>query len=313
MRASSRGSPAGEKAPDRCGAGDRLQRLALALPAFALGGDQSVTEGIPEAVVDVAVLVVVTVGVLQDLMDKRGVVDQVEADDAAVADEIPVILDQPLEEVGRISREHPLVVKCRRFRESSRERSFRFSRVPRGHEVKCLPSQLHREQDERRVTGQARFHQPIISGETSVVPMVCVGADLEFRPDWADRLSGARGRDACLLVRPKSLRKLRDSIKPRTRRTNGKSMDAIVADLNRTLEGWHAYFKHARASVFGPLDGWVRMRLRSILRKRQGGKGRSHGRNHQRWPNRYFTRLGLYGLLDARALEIASLRNGANH
>ena len=143
--------------------------------------------------------------------------------------------------------------------------------------------------------------------------MVCVGADLEFRPDWADRLSGARGRDACLLVRPKSLRKLRDSIKPRTRRTNGKSMDAIVADLNRTLEGWHAYFKHARASVFGPLDGWVRMRLRSILRKRQGGKGRSHGRNHQRWPNRYFTRLGLYGLLDARALEIASLRNGANH
>ena len=34
------------------------------------------------------------------------------------------------------------------------------------------------------------------------------------------------------LVRPKSLSKLRETIKPRTRRNNGKSMEAIVADLN---------------------------------------------------------------------------------
>jgi RNA-directed DNA polymerase len=34
------------------------------------------------------------------------------------------------------------------------------------------------------------------------------------------------------LVRPKSLRKLRESIKPRTRRANGKSMKAIVVGLN---------------------------------------------------------------------------------
>ena len=44
------------------------------------------------------------------------------------------------------------------------------------------------------------------------------------------------------LVRPKSLRKLRETIKPKTRRNNGKSMDAIVADLNRTLKGWYGYF-----------------------------------------------------------------------
>jgi RNA-directed DNA polymerase len=36
------------------------------------------------------------------------------------------------------------------------------------------------------------------------------------------------------LIRPKSLCKLRETIKPRTRRNNGKSMEAIVADLNRT-------------------------------------------------------------------------------
>jgi RNA-directed DNA polymerase len=115
------------------------------------------------------------------------------------------------------------------------------------------------------------------------------------------------------LVRPKSVRKLRETIKPRTRRANGKSMGAIVADLNRTLPGWFGYFKHAKASQLGEIDGWIRMRLRSILRKRRGLEGRGRGIDHQRWPNRYFTKLGLFCLLDARESTYASLRNGANH
>ena len=118
------------------------------------------------------------------------------------------------------------------------------------------------------------------------------------------------------LVRPKSLRKLRESIKPRMRRNNGKSMEAIVADLNRTLPGWFGwfgYFKHAKASQLGEIDGWIRMRLRSILRKRRGLEGRGRGIDHQRWPNRYFTKLGLFCLLDARETEFASLRNGVNY
>ena len=114
------------------------------------------------------------------------------------------------------------------------------------------------------------------------------------------------------LVRPKSLRKLRESIKPRTRRSNGKSMEAIVADLNRTLPGWFSYFKHAKASELGGIDGWIRMRLRCILRKRRGLQGRGCRTDHQRWPNRYFTKLGLFCLLEARESEFASLRNGAN-
>jgi RNA-directed DNA polymerase len=114
------------------------------------------------------------------------------------------------------------------------------------------------------------------------------------------------------LVRPKSLRKLRETIKPRTRRNNGKSMEAIVADINRTLPGWFGYFKHVEASALGSIDGWIRMRLRSILRKRRGLEGRGRGKDHQRWPNRYFTKLKLYCLLDACELEIASLRNGEN-
>jgi len=115
------------------------------------------------------------------------------------------------------------------------------------------------------------------------------------------------------LVRPKSLRKLRESIKPRTRRSNGKSMEAIVADLNRTLSGWFGYFKQADASKLSGIDGWIRMRLRSILRKRRGLEGRGCGKDHQRWPNRYFMKLGLYCLLDAQQEEITGLRNGVNH
>jgi RNA-directed DNA polymerase len=115
------------------------------------------------------------------------------------------------------------------------------------------------------------------------------------------------------LVRPKSLRKLRESIKPKTRRKNGRSMEAIVADINRTLKGWYGYFKHVHAGELSRIDQWTRMRLRSILRKRHGGKGRGHGRDHYRWPNRYFTGLGLYCLLEAKVTETASLRKGANH
>jgi hypothetical protein len=101
-------------------------------------------------------------------------------------------------------------------------------------------------------------------------------------------------------------------VKPRTRRNNGKSMEAIVADLNRTLCGWFGYFKHVEASELGGIDGWIRMRLRSILRKRRGLEGRGRGVDHHRWPNRYFEKLGLFCLLDARETEHASLRNGAN-
>ncbi len=99
------------------------------------------------------------------------------------------------------------------------------------------------------------------------------------------------------------MRKLRETIKPRTRRNNGKSMEAIVEDLNRTLSGWFGYFQHAKASQLGELDGWIRMRLRSILRRRRGLEGRGRGKDHQRWPNRYFTKLGLFCLLDARELK----------
>lgn len=108
--------------------------------------------------------------------------------------------------------------------------------------------------------------------------------------------------------RKKSLAKFRDAIRGKTKRTNGHSLHAIIADVNRTLRGWFEYFKHSHHTIFGELDGWVRMRLRSILRKRTGRQGRGRGADHHRWPNAHFAKLGLFSLKTAHALGVQSSR-----
>ena len=95
------------------------------------------------------------------------------------------------------------------------------------------------------------------------------------------------------------LRKLQDAIRPKTRRTNGHRLEAIILDVNRTLRGWFAYFQHSPRFPFVALDGWVRMRLRSILRKRSGRRGRGRGLDHHRWPNSFFADRGLFSMTAA--------------
>lgn len=106
--------------------------------------------------------------------------------------------------------------------------------------------------------------------------------------------------------RKKSLTKLKDAIRAKTKRTNGQSLAMIIADLNPTLVGWFAYFQHSHKHVFSQLDGWLRMRLRSILRRRLGLRGRGDGLDHRRWPNRYFAAHRLYSLTTAHALACQS-------
>jgi RNA-directed DNA polymerase len=96
--------------------------------------------------------------------------------------------------------------------------------------------------------------------------------------------------------RAKSLEKLKETIRSRTKRTNGRCLQVIIDSLNPTLRGWFEYFKHSRRYVMERLDGWIRMRLRSILRKRRGLKGRGRGADHHRWPNAYFADRGLFSL-----------------
>ena len=106
--------------------------------------------------------------------------------------------------------------------------------------------------------------------------------------------------------RPKSLQKLKDAIRAKTKRTSGESLTKILNDLTPRLRGWFEYFKHSHRYTFGRLDGWIRMRLRSILRKRLGKQGRGRGSDHQRWPNKFFAEHGLYSLKTAHDLACQS-------
>ena len=106
--------------------------------------------------------------------------------------------------------------------------------------------------------------------------------------------------------RKKSMDKLKDTIRSKTRRTDGRSLKAICEDLNRTLRGWFGYFKHSKANVFESVDGYTRGRLRSILRKRVAKSGRGRGSDHHRWPNAYFSTMGLFSLRQAHQVACQS-------
>jgi RNA-directed DNA polymerase len=98
--------------------------------------------------------------------------------------------------------------------------------------------------------------------------------------------------------REKSQARLKESIRQQTRRTDGRSMKTIIQAVNRRLSGWGRYFTGGVSNVAEKLDKWVRMRLRSILRKRHRRKGRGRGLDHNRYPNAYFKAAGLVFLLE---------------
>lgn len=101
--------------------------------------------------------------------------------------------------------------------------------------------------------------------------------------------------------RKKSLQKFKDTIRSKTKRTNGQSLQAVIAEVNRSARGWYGYFKHSHWTTFKPLDQWVRQRLRSILRCRRKRRGRARRRDNREWPNTFFTARGLYSFVSAHA------------
>jgi RNA-directed DNA polymerase len=107
--------------------------------------------------------------------------------------------------------------------------------------------------------------------------------------------------------RKRSLKKLKDTLRRQTHRTSGHSLSRIIVMVNRSLRGWFGYFQHSNPWIFKRLDGWLRMRLRSVLRRRQGRRGCGRGLDQHRWPNIYFARHGLYSLQGAHALACQSL------
>lgn len=119
---------------------------------------------------------------------------------------------------------------------------------------------------------------------------------------------GYRFENGTRRPRKKSLKKFKDTIRSKTRRSNGRSMAAIIHDVNLTSIGWFGYFKHSNWKTFKILDGWIRRRLRSIRRGYNKEKGISRGKDTIRWPNKYFRDLGYFSLYDAHQSLLQSSR-----
>ena len=101
-------------------------------------------------------------------------------------------------------------------------------------------------------------------------------------------------------VRNKSLKSVRDKIRAKTKRNEGNSIEYVIASLNPILRGWYAYFQHAHRFTFSSLDGFIRRRLRAMLRRQKHRPGRGQcQRDHKQWPNAFFANLGLFTLSEA--------------
>jgi len=128
-----------------------------------------------------------------------------------------------------------------------------------------------------------------------------IGSSLQ--PGHGFEFLGYRFENGCRYVRSKSLKKFKDKIRLKTRRSRGDSIEHIVSDLNPTIRGWFGYFKHAHNYTFSSLDGFIRRRLRAVLRKHQKrpSSGRT-GKDHRLWPNAFFAERGLFTMREAHLL-----------
>ena len=64
--------------------------------------------------------------------------------------------------------------------------------------------------------------------------------------------------------RDQSLKELKERVREKTSRLEGRRLSQIGTDVNRSLRGWHGYFQHSQANLFTAVDGYVRRQLRSL-------------------------------------------------
>jgi len=107
-------------------------------------------------------------------------------------------------------------------------------------------------------------------------------------------------------ISEKSTKQLRDKLRPLTRRCHGQSLSKTIEQLNPILKGYFNYFKQTQGSPLARQDSWLRMRLRSIIRKNSKRQGVGRGLDHKLYPNAYFAKLGLFSMEQARREHLES-------
>lgn len=107
----------------------------------------------------------------------------------------------------------------------------------------------------------------------------------------------------------KSIKKLRDNIRRRTKRCNAHSLQTIIARIKPIQRGWFEYFKHAHRNSFPEQDAWIRRRLRSILKKHEKRGGIATAcKDNLRYPNSIFDSRGFFSLVRAHRELCQSLK-----
>lgn len=98
--------------------------------------------------------------------------------------------------------------------------------------------------------------------------------------------------------RRESLAKLKARLVKLTSRARSGSIETICMELTAVLRGWFYYFRHCRWTIFADLDSKIRSRLRRLLLRRHRNNPLRLPR-HERWPNDYFAKAGLFSLREA--------------
>lgn len=92
--------------------------------------------------------------------------------------------------------------------------------------------------------------------------------------------------------RAKAVEGFKAKVRHLTRRQQGRNLDGVIEALNPVIRGWGNYFRRTnwRSDARG-MDGWIRRRLRSFIRKKAGVALQSY-----RYPNAFFQKKGLVSL-----------------
>jgi RNA-directed DNA polymerase len=107
----------------------------------------------------------------------------------------------------------------------------------------------------------------------------------------------APGRVVKRRVASKALARMKERVRLITKRTRGRSIRQVAADLRGYLAGWKEYFRLADTPrIFRDLDEWIRHRLRAIHLK------------HWKRPTTIYRELRSRGLSDVGARRVA--KNG---
>lgn len=73
-----------------------------------------------------------------------------------------------------------------------------------------------------------------------------------------------------LKVAKASVKRLKDKVRQHAKRNLGRSLEEVINNLNKQLNGWIAYFKDSDyISDFRDLDGWIRRKLRCYKLKQK--------------------------------------------